>query len=74
MTPFSCPLQVFLPGLAEIMTLHDQLLGHRTLGRRAGRFLLVPLHSSLSSEEQQLVFRWDLLVAGVAHLVGIGVT
>ncbi|KAF0286786.1 putative ATP-dependent RNA helicase DHX57 [Amphibalanus amphitrite] len=55
--PRTGSILVFLPGLAEIMTLHDQLLGHRTLGRRAGRFLLVPLHSSLSSEEQQLVFR-----------------
>lgn len=48
---------VFLPGMAEIMTLHDQLSEHPVLGSRAGKFLLVPLHSTLSSDEQALVFR-----------------
>jgi len=56
-----CPLpkegfiRVFLPGMQEIITLHDNLNSHPRIGR-CGKFLLVPLHSSLSSEEQQLVF------------------
>jgi len=47
---------VFLPGMQEIMTLYDNLNSHPRLGSKAGRFLLVPLHSSLSNEEQALVF------------------
>eukprot|EP00090_Calanus_glacialis_P015911 TRINITY_DN25023_c0_g1_i1.p1 TRINITY_DN25023_c0_g1~~TRINITY_DN25023_c0_g1_i1.p1 ORF type:complete len:1347 (-),score=453.74 TRINITY_DN25023_c0_g1_i1:75-3920(-) len=54
--PRSGSILVFLPGMQEIMTLYDQLNSHPRLGSRAGKFLLVPLHSSLSSEEQQLVF------------------
>ena len=56
-----CPLPtegsilVFLPGMQEIMTLHDNLSSHPRIGR-SGKFLLVPLHSSLTSEQQQLVF------------------
>ena len=57
-----CPLPsegsilVFLPGMQEIMTLYDNLSSHPRIGKNKGKFLLVPLHSSLSSEEQQLVF------------------
>jgi len=47
---------VFLPGLQEIMSMHDQIASHPLLGAKAGRFKLVPLHSSLSSEEQAEVF------------------
>lgn len=47
---------VFLPGMQEIMTLYDQLANHRVMGLRAGRFKLIPLHSSLSSEEQAAIF------------------
>eukprot|EP00092_Neocalanus_flemingeri_P073805 GFUD01091162.1.p1 GENE.GFUD01091162.1~~GFUD01091162.1.p1 ORF type:complete len:1281 (+),score=425.03 GFUD01091162.1:331-4173(+) len=54
--PTTGSLLVFLPGMQEIMTLYDQLSSHPRLGTKAGKFLLVPLHSSLSSEEQQLVF------------------
>ena len=54
--PRTGSILVFLPGLQEIMTLYDQMSSHPRLGRKAGKFLLVPLHSSLSSEEQQLVF------------------
>ena len=38
------------------MTLHDQLVNHPIFGAKVGYFKLVPLHSSLSSEEQSLVF------------------
>lgn len=46
---------MFLPGMQEITTLHENLSSHRVLGRSSS-FLLVPLHSSLSSEDQNLVF------------------
>ncbi|XP_059062693.1 putative ATP-dependent RNA helicase DHX57 [Achroia grisella] len=48
---------IFLPGIAEIMSLHDQLAESPTFSRKKGKFLLVPLHSTLSSEEQSLVFK-----------------
>ena len=54
--PRTGSILVFLPGLAEIMTLHEQLLNHQTFGSRAGKFKLLPLHSSLTSEEQAAIF------------------
>lgn len=48
---------VFLPGIAEITALFDQLNEHPVFGARAGRYVLVPLHSSLTSEEQAAIFR-----------------
>ncbi|KAJ8719500.1 hypothetical protein PYW08_011675 [Mythimna loreyi] len=48
---------VFLPGIAEIMSLHDQLAESQTFSPKTGKYVLVPLHSTLSSEEQALVFR-----------------
>ncbi|XP_013786196.1 putative ATP-dependent RNA helicase DHX57 [Limulus polyphemus] len=47
---------VFLPGMAEITSLYEQLRNHSVFGEKARRFKLLPLHSSLSSEEQSLVF------------------
>ena len=44
---------VFMPGMAEISTLYDQLKRNATTSPRSARCLLVPLHSSLSSEEQR---------------------
>ena len=44
---------VFLPGLQEIMTLHDQVAKHPLIGQKCK---LLPLHSSLTSEEQSLIF------------------
>jgi len=38
------------------MTMHDQIANHPSLGVKAGRFKLIPLHSSLTSEEQSAVF------------------
>ena len=46
---------MFLPGLAEITTLYENLARHPVLGERAGKFKLIPLHSSLSSEQQAQV-------------------
>ncbi|XP_028140776.1 putative ATP-dependent RNA helicase DHX57 isoform X1 [Diabrotica virgifera virgifera] len=48
---------VFLPGIGEITTLYDQLNVHPELGKRRGKYLILPLHSSLSSEEQSAIFR-----------------
>ncbi|KAG5890166.1 hypothetical protein JTB14_005186 [Gonioctena quinquepunctata] len=48
---------VFLPGIAEITTLYDQLVVHPDFGTRAGKFVLLPLHSSLTSEEQAAIFK-----------------
>lgn len=50
-------LQVFLPGIAEIRSLYNQLHDNPVLTPRKGKFVLVPLHSSLTSEEQAAVFR-----------------
>lgn len=48
---------IFLPGLAEIQTVHDALNDSSTFGGRAGKYVLVPLHSTLTNEEQALVFQ-----------------
>ncbi|XP_039513078.1 putative ATP-dependent RNA helicase DHX57 isoform X2 [Pimephales promelas] len=48
---------VFLPGLAEIKLLYEQLQSNRMFNnRRTNRCVVYPLHSSLSNEEQQAVF------------------
>ncbi|KAM6179571.1 putative ATP-dependent RNA helicase DHX57 [Erethizon dorsatum] len=48
---------VFLPGLAEIKMLYEQLQSNSLFNnRRSNRCIIHPLHSSLSSEEQQAVF------------------
>lgn len=51
--PQTGSILVFLPGLQEIMTLHDQIIKHPLIGQRCK---ILPLHSSLSSEEQSLIF------------------
>ncbi|CAH0755147.1 unnamed protein product [Diatraea saccharalis] len=48
---------IFLPGIAEIMSLHDQLAESHTFSPKTGKYVLVPLHSTLSSEEQAVVFK-----------------
>ncbi|MBN3305976.1 DHX57 helicase, partial [Amia calva] len=48
---------VFLPGLAEIKMLYEQLQSNRMFNNRNNkRCVVYPLHSSLSNEEQQAVF------------------
>lgn len=48
---------VFLPGLAEIKQLYEQLQSNRMFNnRRKNRCVVYPLHSTLSNEEQQAVF------------------
>ena len=45
---------VFLPGIAEIRKLNDLLLGHPTFQTNC---FIYPLHSTISSEDQQAAFR-----------------
>uniref|UniRef100_A0A3P9JZU0 Putative ATP-dependent RNA helicase DHX57 n=1 Tax=Oryzias latipes TaxID=8090 RepID=A0A3P9JZU0_ORYLA len=48
---------VFLPGLAEIKMLYEQLQSNRMFNNRgASRCVVYPLHSTLSNDEQQAVF------------------
>jgi len=47
---------VFLPGIQEIRDMHEMLSNHSTFNERNGKFILLPLHSSLSSEDQARVF------------------
>lgn len=55
--PRTGSILVFLPGFAEILTLKNQLFSNEILSPRTKHFVIVPLHSSLSSEEQSLVFQ-----------------
>jgi ATP-dependent RNA helicase DHX29 len=52
-TSYSKAILVFLPGIAEIRTLNDMLLGDRFL---ADSWLVYPMHSSIASEEQEAAF------------------
>ena len=46
---------IFLPGLEEIRTLMDRLVGRKSYGNTE-HFQIVPLHSALSSKEQKRAF------------------
>ncbi|CAB0005176.1 unnamed protein product [Nesidiocoris tenuis] len=48
---------VFLPGLGEILSMQEQLMGNPIFAERNGKFVIVPLHSTLTNEEQALVFK-----------------
>lgn len=50
---YSQAILVFLPGIAEIRTLNDMLLGDRFF---ADNWLVYPMHSSIASEEQEAAF------------------
>ncbi|GFR93670.1 ATP-dependent RNA helicase DHX36, partial [Elysia marginata] len=48
---------IFMPGFAEIQLLYDQILATSEFGiRNKSRYRIIPLHSTLSSEEQNWVF------------------
>lgn len=53
--PFSRAILVFLPSLETIRKLCDLLESHPAFGSRS--FVVYPLHSSISSEQQTRVFR-----------------
>lgn len=55
--PHEGTILVFLPGLAEIQTVFDTLMDSKMFAPRSSDFVLIPLHSTLSSEEQGLVFK-----------------
>ncbi|XP_059620655.1 putative ATP-dependent RNA helicase DHX57 [Phlebotomus argentipes] len=48
---------IFLPGLAEIQAVFNYLSDHALFSPRAGNCVLVPLHSTLTNEEQSMVFQ-----------------
>jgi ATP-dependent RNA helicase DHX29 len=50
---FSNAVLVFLPGIAEIRQVNDLLGGHPSFNRQ---WLIYPLHSTISSEDQQAAF------------------
>jgi len=62
---YSAAILVFLPGIAEIRKLNDLLQVHPIFGSR--QFQLFPLHSTISSENQSLVF--ELPPHGVRKIV-----
>lgn len=47
---------IFLPGFQEIQAVLNALQDS-ALGPRSGKYMLIPLHSALSSEDQALVFK-----------------
>jgi ATP-dependent RNA helicase DHX29 len=51
---YSNAVLVFLPGIAEIRQLNDVLGGHPSFNNR--QWLIYPLHSTISSEDQQAAF------------------
>jgi len=66
----SSAILVFLPGLGEIRRLHDALQEHPHFGSE-DEFVIYPLHSTTSSENQGAVF--DIPPAGIRKIViGVG--
>lgn len=60
---YSKAILVFLPGIGEIRKLNDYLLGHPYFGghgayggRKRDNWWILPLHSSISTEEQEATF------------------
>ncbi|EIN14170.1 P-loop containing nucleoside triphosphate hydrolase protein [Punctularia strigosozonata HHB-11173 SS5] len=51
---YSSAILIFMPGLAEIRRLNDMLSAHRQFG--GAEFVIYPLHSTISSENQNAVF------------------
>ncbi|KAL2261666.1 hypothetical protein VTK26DRAFT_3658 [Humicola hyalothermophila] len=51
--PYSKAILVFLPGIAEIRTLNDMLLGNKFF---ADNWLVYPLHSTIATDEQEAAF------------------
>jgi ATP-dependent RNA helicase DHX29 len=54
LVPFSSAILIFLPSLESIRRLTDMLEGHQAFG--TNNFLILPLHSTISNENQGLVF------------------
>lgn len=56
---------IFMPGLGEIRKMNDMLMEHRHFG--SDGFIVYPLHSTISSENQSAVF--DIPPPGVRKIV-----
>lgn len=54
LVPFSAAILIFLPSLESIRRLSDTLDGHAAFG--TNNFLVLPLHSTISNDNQGLVF------------------
>ncbi|GAA5902381.1 hypothetical protein JCM6882_000515 [Rhodosporidiobolus microsporus] len=54
LVPFSSAILIFLPSLESIRRLTDTLEAHNAFG--SNQFLILPLHSTISNENQGLVF------------------
>ncbi|CAH0479740.1 unnamed protein product [Peronospora belbahrii] len=72
----SASVLVFLPGLQEITTLLGMLEGSRLLrnDQYGRKFEFLPLHSSLSAQDQQLIFRQQPGVVRVIAATNIAET
>jgi ATP-dependent RNA helicase DHX29 len=64
--PESGAILVFLPGMNEIRKLYDLVAGHHVFGDPK-KFLLIALHSALSSEHQEKAF--DVPPEGIRKIV-----
>lgn len=53
--PSTGAILVFLPGMNEIRALYDLVSSHNVFGKTE-KFLLIPLHSTLSSDHQEKAF------------------
>lgn len=73
LAPYSKAILVFLPGIGEIRELNDLLAGHPAFNGR-----IHPLHSSVSSEEQQAAFEippvGDMKIVLSTNIAETGVT
>jgi ATP-dependent RNA helicase DHX29 len=54
LVPFSSAVLIFLPSLETIRRLTDLLESHPSFGTK--EFLVLPLHSTISNENQGMVF------------------
>lgn len=63
---FSNAILIFLPGLGEIRKVND-LLAEHPLFSNSDEFIIYPLHSTLSSENQGAVF--EIPPAGMRKIV-----
>lgn len=62
---YSSAVLIFMPGIAEIRRMNDLLVEHPAFGGHD--FIIYPLHSTISSENQGAVF--DIPPAGVRKIV-----
>ncbi|KAL4215433.1 ATP-dependent RNA helicase dhx29 [Rhizopus microsporus] len=64
--PSTGAILIFLPGINEIRALYDLISSHHILGDPE-KFLLIPLHSTLTSEHQEKAF--DVPPKGIRKIV-----